>query len=201
MSTPSPDQFLMGGGVPSAKFERINDSVVGTITDQEVRQQTDLDTNKPLFWDDGRPRMQLVVTLQTDLRDDGDDDGLRRLYVKGKSLTDAVREAVRLAGARGLETGGRLKVAYVGDGVPSKKGFTAPKLYLAEYARPSQQAATEFLNGGGQQPQQGYQQPAAPQGYPQQPQGGYQPQQGYQPASGSSSGGFGQQQPDARPPF
>lgn len=149
MSTPTADQFLMGGGVTSAKFEAINDYVVGTITDEpEVRQQTDLNTGALKVWDDGRPMMQLVVTLQTEQRNDNDDDGLRRVYVKGKSLTDAVREAVRKAGAKGLEVGGTLKVAYVGDGVATKKGFNPPKQYLAEYTRPTGSASANFLGTG-----------------------------------------------------
>src|SRR4051794_6202440 len=98
MSTPTADQFLMGGGVASAKFERIGDFVVGTVAEEpEVRQQTDLTTGTLKVWDDGRPMLQLVVTLQTEQRDGADDDGLRRVYVKGKSLTDAVRDAVRKA--------------------------------------------------------------------------------------------------------
>ena len=185
MSTPSAEQFLMGGGIKSAKFENVNDQIVGTIHEQpEVRQQTDLDSGKPKYWDDGRPMMQLVVTLQTDLREDAEDDGLRRIYVKGKSLTEGVREAVRKAGAKGLEVGGRLRVVYVADGEVKKRGFNPPKLYLAEYARPAAQEANGFLGlgqGGGQpQPQQSY----------------AEPQQGYQPAAS----GFGQQ-PSAQPPF
>lgn len=146
MTTPTADQFLMGGGVASAKFERVGDAITGTVHDApEVRQQTDLSTGQPKFWDDGRPMMQLVVTLATSLRDDPDDDGLRRIYVKGKSLTDAVREAVRKAGGKGLEVGGRLTVRYTGDGAQTKKGFNPPKLYAAEYTRPTGEAANEFL--------------------------------------------------------
>lgn len=145
MSTAA-DQFLMGGSVTSAKFESINDSVTGTIVEEpEVRQQTDLDTGLPKTWPDGRPMMQLVVTLQTELHEDADDDGLRRVYVKGKSLTEAVRDAVRKAGAKGLEVGGRLQVVYVGDGEVKKRGFNPPKLYLAQYARPSGQESNAFL--------------------------------------------------------
>jgi hypothetical protein len=82
-----PNAWLMGGSVPSAKFETHGDTVTGVITDTpEVRPQTDFDSGQPLFWDDGKPKMQLVVTLATDQRDpaNADDDGTRRVYVKGK---------------------------------------------------------------------------------------------------------------------
>ena len=65
MST-DPNGWLMSGGVGSAKFDAHGDCVNGTITETpELRQQTDFDTGAPLFWDDGKPKMQLVVTLAT----------------------------------------------------------------------------------------------------------------------------------------
>lgn len=149
MSQQTADQFLMGGGIQSAKFEVIGDSITGEVLDTEVRQQTDLTDGKLKFWDDGRPQMQLVVTIQTTLRDDSDDDGQRRVYVKGKSLTEAVREAVKASGARGLEVGGKLMVQYVGDGEQTKRGFNPPKQYAARYQRPNMSAAAnQFLGTG-----------------------------------------------------
>jgi hypothetical protein len=146
-TTSAADAFLMGGGAASARFDQPGDTVTGTIADPpEVRQQTDIKTGDPVFWPSGDPKMQLLVTLQTTLKDDPDDDGKRRVYVKGKSLTDAVREAVRAAGAKGLEVGGTLTVTYTGDGTASQRGFNPPKLYTAAYKRPdTTQATGEFL--------------------------------------------------------
>ncbi|ALF01433.1 hypothetical protein SEA_LILPHARAOH_55 [Mycobacterium phage LilPharaoh] len=137
MSNDSYD-FLGGGGVPSGKFVNHGDVVGGVIAvEPEQRQQTDYKTGDPLFWKDGSPRMQLVVTLQTDLRDPeiDDDDGKRRLFVKGE-MKKAVQKAVIAAGARGLDVGGELHVTYVGDG--EKKGnLDPPKLYSAVYKPPA----------------------------------------------------------------
>ncbi|QAY02799.1 hypothetical protein SEA_NIKLAS_68 [Mycobacterium Phage Niklas] len=130
--------FLSGGGPASAKFKNHGDTVGGLIAvEPEQRQQTDLETNEPLVWKDGSPRMQLVVTVQTDLSDPEieDDDGLRRLFVKGE-MRKAVQKAVIAAGAKGLDVGGELHVTYVGDG--EKKGkLTPPKLYSAVYKKPA----------------------------------------------------------------
>ena len=69
MSNDSYD-FLGGGGVPSGKFGAHGDVVGGVIAiEPEQRQQTDYKTGEGLTWKDGSPRMQLVVTVQTDLRD------------------------------------------------------------------------------------------------------------------------------------
>lgn len=147
-TTTTADQFLMGGGATSAKFEQPGDTITGIIVDPpEVRQQTDIATNEPMFWPSGDPKMQLIVTLQTKQSDGPDDDGKRRVYVKGKSLTDAVREAVKQTGAKGLEVGGSLTVTYTGDGTASQRGFNPPKLYSATYARPDTTAASGAFLG------------------------------------------------------
>lgn len=134
-TTPSADDFLLGGSVPSAKFPVIGTTVAGRITTPPtVEQQRDYTTGEAKFWDDGKPQMQLVVTLATNLRDPqiSDDDGTRRLYVKGQ-LKNAVAQAVRAAGARGLEVGGLLEVTYARDGERKNPRFNAPKEYTATY--------------------------------------------------------------------
>lgn len=132
---PSADDFLMGGGVPSAKFPTVGTIVTGRITERPtVEQQRDYTTGELKFWDDGGAQMQLVVTLATSDRDPeiNDDDGSRRIYVKGQMKT-AVAQAVRAAGARGLEVGGQLTVIYSHDGERKNPRFNAPKNYTAEY--------------------------------------------------------------------
>jgi hypothetical protein len=135
-----PNAWLMGGGAPSARFEHPGDTVSGSITDKpDLRQQTDFTSGEPLFWPNGDPRMQLVVTLATELRDATvvDDDGTRRVYVKG-NLQKAVQQAVRTAGAPGLEVGGVLTVTYTGDGEAKQRGMSPPKLYSASYTPAAQ---------------------------------------------------------------
>ncbi|MER7206363.1 hypothetical protein [Streptosporangium sp. NPDC000239] len=157
MTTPftmDANAFLMGGGIPSAQFPTIGTTVSGPITTPPtVEQQKDLDSGEPKFWSDGKPMMQMVVTVQTSLRDPQivDDDGQRKFYIKAK-LLDAVRTAVRQAGARGLEVGGVLSITYVADGEVKKRGHNAPKIYTAAYAAPSAVQANEFLQGAPQAP-------------------------------------------------
>lgn len=142
------NDFLMGGGTISAKFPEIGTTVTGRIArEPEVQQQRDYATGELKFWDDGKPMQQLQVVLATDERDPevADDNGERALYIKG-NLLKAVREAVRKAGAKGLDVGGTLTVTYSGDGEVSKRGFNPPKLYTAVYAPPAKQA-DEFVSG------------------------------------------------------
>jgi hypothetical protein len=147
MSTPqipTADDFLMGGGVTSAKFPALGSTVAGRITEKPtVEQQKDFSTGAPKFWDDGSPQMQLVVTLATAERDPAvpDDDGARRLYVKGQMKT-AVAQAVRSSGARGLEVGGTLSVTYTANGEQKNPRFNPPKNFTASYTP----AATNVLH-------------------------------------------------------
>ena len=146
---PSANDFLMGSGTPTAKFPTIGSSVSGVIVDEpEVRQQTDFDDGSLLFWDDGNPRMQLVIRLQTDLRDPEveNDDGVRALYVKGQNVK-TLREAIKSAGRDGVEPGGWLAAQYTHDGQASGKK-NPPHLHAYTYKGPTAQAANAFLNAG-----------------------------------------------------
>ena len=146
MSTQTdPNDWLMSGGAKSAKFPDIGTIVKGIITSPPtLSQQTDFTTGALKSWDDGGPMMQLVVTISTDERDPEtpDDDGLRSLYIKG-ALQAAVKDAIRKAGARGLEVGGTIAVKYVGDGVAKSRGMNPPKQFACQYTAPA--AGADFF--------------------------------------------------------
>jgi hypothetical protein len=161
MSTNPADTFLTGGGVPSAfgKDDPIGTTVSGVICDPAptVKQQTDIQSGAGLTWDNGDPKMQLVVTIQTTQRDPNvsDDDGRRAVYVKGsktqgsRSLHDAVATAVRAAGAKGLAIGGTLTVQLVGTEPSKTRGFNDRKLWAASYVAPDPAAVSASFLGAG----------------------------------------------------
>ena len=142
------NDFLMGTGVKAFPFEQIGDSVTGVILEMKKTQQTDMETNEPVFWNNGDPKMMLRVTLQTELNDSADDEGQRSVYLrggnydavkgKGSSGLTAVKDAVKRSGTdKGIEIGGRLTLAHTGLGQAKNKGFNPPKLYSAEYVPPT----------------------------------------------------------------
>lgn len=140
------NDFLMGGGAKAFPFENLGATVSGTIVTMEKRQQTDMDSGKPSYWDNGDPKMMLMIVLQTDERDDDEDDGLRSVYLrggnhvavsgKGTSSQVAVKDAVKRAGGK-IEVGGTLTLQFSGLGKASNRGFNPPKLYVANYKPPS----------------------------------------------------------------
>ena len=110
MSVDEVNEFLLSGGVPAAKFETIGTAHSGRILFMEVQQQREIDTGKPKFWEDGKPREQIYMVVQTAERDaaDRDDDGRRAFYVRG-FMKNAVSDALRKARAK-LEIGGTLAI-------------------------------------------------------------------------------------------
>src|SRR5690606_34634861 len=85
------NEILAGGG-RSAKFPEIGTSYAGEVLDVRVADQTNFDTGAVETWPDGRPKKMLIVSLQTKLQEDDDDDGVRTIYAKGGIYT-AIRDA------------------------------------------------------------------------------------------------------------
>lgn len=141
------NDLLMGGGAAYASFLTVGTMHRGTITEIDVQQQTDIDGNLKT-WPKGDPMMMVVLTIATDERDPEkpDDDGARRLFVKGAMHT-AVRDAIKASGASGIDIGGQIAVKYDRDGTPKQNGYTPPKLYTAQYAPPSPAAAANDMLG------------------------------------------------------
>ena len=146
MTTTDPNDLLLGSGLPSAKFPVIGTVVKGVVEHSEVSQQTDINGTR-LTWDNGDPRMQVVITLATDERDPAvdDDDGRRKLYVKAQ-MQKAIGDALRTAGVK-LEVGGVLAVQYESDAPPKKVGHNGAKQYRAQYQPPSAATAANDLLG------------------------------------------------------
>lgn len=144
-SVPSvdPDDFLMSGGSVSAKFPKIGHSYTGIVLSKRSEQQRDYDDNaKMLFWDNGKPKMQVIVELQTDAQgtfdrngnpeEVEDDDGIRSFYVRGE-MQRAIRDGVRRSGAQTLELFGKLTITHSAIGKQDNPRYNPPKLYKAEF--------------------------------------------------------------------
>lgn len=116
------------------KPEQIGETLGGTITATEVRQGTDYTTGKPDFWDDGKPKHQIVVTVDTGGKTAEGDDKLGNIYIKvwGKQRT-ALMKAIKDTGLdadAALAAGNEFWVTFT-DEKPNEKNprFNATKLY------------------------------------------------------------------------
>lgn len=59
------------------KLAEVGDRLVGTLVDAEMTERRDLDGNVVLGKKSGKPRKVARLRIQTELREDPDDDGLR----------------------------------------------------------------------------------------------------------------------------
>lgn len=126
---------LLSPSIPAAAFPEVGDSVTGFVTSVAVSQQTDIN-GVPRTFENGDIRMQVVATIQTTEHEDDDDDGQRKLYIKG-GMVKQFRAEMRRVRAPGLRAGGQLTVTYTGDGTATKPGLNPPKQYSVVYVPPA----------------------------------------------------------------
>ena len=148
----------IGGGGKSWSPETIGETIKGVIRLVERRPQREFGTGKDLLWDDGRPRLLTYIELETDIKDDDDDDGVRALYAKGgknfepaqgtgTSMEVAIAEAVRAAGEKSIDEGATLAVQYTGIAKPTTRGYQGANLFKAQYKAPVSSVSTDDLFG------------------------------------------------------
>lgn len=130
---------MLEGGAPGQLFPKVGYKWGGTLIAAESSQKTDMETQEPKVWADGKPQMQLVLTLQgepTGFKYEGqqydkveidDDDGVRRLFLSGNKLK-ALKDALRVAKAK-LEIGGYFEMTREKDGEAPKKGYARRQNY------------------------------------------------------------------------
>lgn len=118
---------LASGGT-YLKWEHPGTTYTGIITDVSMRQSrkyesTDLDT-----WDDGTPKMQVVLTIATDYRDQSqqDDDGTRMISINlWSGQKKALVAACKAAGVTEPQVGQRFTATHV-SGIGNAK---APRVF------------------------------------------------------------------------
>lgn len=189
---------LLAGNSAKAYFganSQPGDTVTGVIEKIETTQVNDFQTKQPAFWNDGRPKEQIHVIIQTQLRDPSveDDDGRRSLWVKGWGIQlKAFREACMQAGVKTPKPGDTITERFVGLG---QRGNAPQPPKVFEFHIEPASSVNSLVNGSQpQQPvQQGSQQPPM-----QQSQQDY-PQQQYAPQQPTQTPNQGYQQPPVDP--
>lgn len=137
---------------PSAKFATVGDGIDGDIVGVRRTQQTEFKTNIPLYWESktkstnrtnpasgqpNDPMLQTEITLDTGVPDENGATE-RRLFVRGKRMTDALKQAVQQGGGGrdGLLIGGKLACTFYGTEASAGGGSDA-KLYRFSYNPPA----------------------------------------------------------------
>ena len=109
------DEIYEGGGAKSIKWTDIGQTVEGTITALRSKQLTEFNTEIPEVWPSGEPKMTPIITIQTTLSDDSDDDGKRDIYLRAHRYTafaEALREAYKVKPSDQAMVGATLKIRF-----------------------------------------------------------------------------------------
>jgi hypothetical protein len=121
-----------GAAAPSffTKESKVGDSITGQVLDVQTRQHRDPQTNKLGVWEGGDPMLQIVVTIQTELHDGADDDGVRSVFIKwwGRQRS-ALLEALNDSGQDNLTVGQEFTATLSGTEKNANKALSDTKLY------------------------------------------------------------------------
>lgn len=160
---PDANDLLFGNAIPAVAWDKnteVKFRVIeqGSIHRREVKYNNDTgryeqgdylywDGKKPVTYETDRKVLDPVITIQTTFtkweavsdqtKKVGEDDGMRRVVIKGRkaegSIMDAVRKACADAGVRKIEPGQYGIIRCTGEGKAVRKNMNAPKLYAAEW--------------------------------------------------------------------
>lgn len=137
------DALLMGRkGEPAAKFPHPGASIEGTVVAKEAapKRKYSRNPNAPVEYEvyktgpnAGQPIKELIVTLQTALRDPAieNDKGLRRVFFPFQ-MQQEMAKSIKAAGGQGLPIGAWLRITFTHE-VPSEGGGSPRKEYSVEY--------------------------------------------------------------------
>jgi hypothetical protein len=153
---PDASDLLVGSSVPTLSFKdtRVGEGYEGTVVSARTVQVRNYeDPTKLEYWDDGKPKLQIEVTLATDYADptDPDDDGQRRVFLFGQKLR-AAQDEFRKKGLKKLEAGFHFKIKLVGTKPSQNKRYNDVKLYEIEIDPASSNAAVDALLATGAKP-------------------------------------------------
>jgi hypothetical protein len=118
----------------------VEGEVVGIPKSYHVREydKENPGGGKLKFYPSGEPIQGVSIDLKTTLRELGnpEDSGIRRAYIDKVRLLTAVRDAVRVVGAAGVEAGGFLTI--VRTGTEPGQGSIPATTWAAMYSKPGQ---------------------------------------------------------------
>jgi hypothetical protein len=145
---PDPNDLLGTRSIPSISFKeaKVGDAFTGTITDLRTVQVRSYDSGELEFWDDGKPKLQIEVTLATDYLDPtlDADDGTRRVYLFGQKLA-AAKQEMKSKGLQKLEKGMKFTIKFTGTKPSSNKKYNDVKLYGIEIEEATSNAEVDAI--------------------------------------------------------
>ena len=162
------NDLLFGSAAPAMTFGDTGDSIKFRVISQTSQHRKEVKYDSAtrryvqgefLYWNDGKvttevsdsPALDPVLTVQSTFtnfegisnaeRAFGVDDGIRRIFIRGRkaegSMMDAVKDACKNAGVRKIVAGQYGEITYTSDGPKATKNMNAPKVYSAVWYTPN----------------------------------------------------------------
>lgn len=165
------DRGLAGGSKSAFTSDSLpGDTITGTVVSVDYKQVNDFNTGEPAFFPSGDPKMQFVIVIQTDQRDDEDDDGRRTIYIpasgsKKQALVDAMRAEGMRKASEAFATGNVFTATFVEElqkQNPQTRARYREKVYTYRIQRGSLAAADRDVDPWAATAQPAPQAPAAP---------------------------------------
>lgn len=113
------DRGLAGGSKSAFTSDSLpGDTITGAVVSVDYKQVNDFNTGEPAYFPSGDPKMQFIIVIQTDQRDDEDDDGRRTIYIpawgsKKQALVDAMRAEEMRKASEAFATGNIFTATFV----------------------------------------------------------------------------------------
>jgi len=135
----SVDDFMSGtGGYPNTKINSVGGKLVGDLVEARLVDERDYDTGKPVLWDNGEPKKQLVLDVRVDWDASIDvttgKDGVREeigSYYCRYTAFLAMREACKEADVK-MSQVGRFALARTPDGTARNPRHAPPQQFVAK---------------------------------------------------------------------
>lgn len=129
------DELFASTGGKTLKPDTIGETLGGVIVSAESRQMTDFTTGEPLTWDDGKPCLQVVVTVDLGTTDTDGNPEQGCIYIKTwgeqrQALKEALKESGLDSMNKALAPGNHMSITFIGE-KPNEKNprLNAIKLY------------------------------------------------------------------------
>lgn len=136
---------FLGGGATAFKFEQVGDKISGVLSEPPIVEQqrefirgVDIKDRPLATWPDGQPKMQMILTIETDSGEE------HRIYVSKTRQKKAIGAAVRRAGAKEPEVGGWLEVERTED--ERGRGSVPAQGFKATYVPPTDEQKDAYLS-------------------------------------------------------
>src|SRR6266568_5915777 len=129
------DSLLLGrAGAPAVKFASHGDFIEGTLVGKDTQHKAKFNANDPSdrtqleYFASGDPKLELILTLQTDRKDHEEDKGVRRVFVPFQMQSELQKAVVAAGMKHSLPLGTHIKITHT-HSVPSEGGGSPRKEY------------------------------------------------------------------------